>query len=217
MPKTPRKTTKRKTVRLIFRLLLLTLVAVVAGVGLFSWNAARVAGNALPMPFGYGVAVVLSGSMEPELSVDDLVIIKQTDTFNVNDVVVYQSGSSLVIHRIIELNDETAITQGDANNAPDEPIPLSAIKGTLVVAIPLVGVITHIVQNPIGVICILALAVLLLELSYQKEKKKDETDLEKIKEEIRLLRAEKRLQADFDLTMEDLERMEREYKNDSQE
>lgn len=217
MPKKPRKTTKRKTLRIIFRLLILTVVAIIAGAGLFSWNAARVAGNALPMPFGYGAAVVLSGSMEPELSVDDLVIIKKADAFEVNDVVVYQSGSTLVIHRIIQLEGDIAITQGDANNAPDEPVPLSSIKGTLVVAIPFVGVITHIVQNPVGVICILALAVLFLEFSYQKEKKSDEIDLEKIKEEIRTLRAETKLHTDLDITIKDLERMEQEYKEQSKE
>ena len=217
MAKSPKKAKKNKIGRAIFRILLLAVAAVIAGVGLFSWNAARVAGNALPMPFGYGVAVVLSGSMEPELSVDDLVIIREAEEFQEGDVVVYQSGSSLVIHRIIQLEGETAITQGDANNAPDDPVPLTAIKGKLLVAIPFVGVVTHIVQNPVGVICILALAVLFLEFSYQKEKKSDETDLEKIKEEIRVLRAETRLHTDLDVTMEDLERMEQEYKNEMKE
>lgn len=213
MGKSPKRQKKNKFGKILVRILLLSLAAVIAGVGLFSWNAARVAGNALPMPFGYGVAVVLSGSMEPELSVDDLVVIKEGEEFEVGDVVVYQRGSSLVIHRIMEFKDaETVITQGDANNAPDEPVPLTAIKGELLWAVPYVGAVTRVVQNPLGVICILALALLCLEFSYQKEKKSDETDLEKIKEEIRILREESRIQADLDLTMEDLERMEQEYK-----
>ena len=211
MAKKSHRAKKNKGFRGVLRVLLLAIVAAIAGVSLFSWNAARLAGNALPMPFGYGVAVVLSGSMEPELSVDDLVIIRETDSFRERDVVVYQSGSSLVIHRIIDFEGDTVITQGDANNAPDEPVPITAIKGKLIFSVPLVGAVTRVVQNPIGVICILLLALLFLELSYEKEKKKDEVDLEKLKKEIIALRSRQTSSVPRELTVEDLEQMKQEY------
>ncbi len=217
MSKRRQQRKKNKGFRLVVRITLLVLVAVIAGFSLFSWNAARLAGNALPMPFGYGVAVVLSGSMEPELSVDDLVIIKEGGEPELGDVVVYQSGSSLVIHRIVGFEGENVITQGDANNAPDEPIPLTAIKGELMMSIPLVGAVTRLVQNPVGVVCILALALLFLEFSYQKEKKQDDVDLEKLKEEIRLLQRAGMPKVEPSITMKDLERMEEEYSDCSEE
>ena len=44
------------------------------GINVYLWNASSLAGNAMPMPFGFGMAVVLSGSMEPVLSVNDLLL-----------------------------------------------------------------------------------------------------------------------------------------------
>ena len=54
---------KRK-IKTVARIVLLTVVAVVVGLGFYSINAERLTGNALPMPFGFGSAVVLSGSMD---------------------------------------------------------------------------------------------------------------------------------------------------------
>ena len=55
---------------------------------------------------GLAPYVVLSGSMEPTLSVDDLVIVRAAEDYAVGDVVVYQSGHSLVIHRIVAMSSE---------------------------------------------------------------------------------------------------------------
>jgi len=215
MAKAMRKNSKwRKISGTVTRIIFLALVGIIAGTSLYSWNASRIAGNSLPMPLGYGCAVVLSGSMEPELSVDDLVIIKQTDTFNEKDVIVYQSGKSLVIHRVVSIDGDTVITKGDANNTNDSPISRDAVKGTLVCAIPYVGVITRAISSPIGVVCILALALILLELSYRRERKQDDDDIEKIKAEIRALKQEAQQNDLFyiDDVKKDIERIEKQHK-----
>ena len=63
------------------------------GFNVYLANAYGLVGNQLPMPFGYGAAVVLSGSMEPEFSEGDLILIKETKDylkkFKIN-LVVYQ-------------------------------------------------------------------------------------------------------------------------------
>ncbi len=74
----------------------------VAGIGLYTTIAKVVGGNEMPMPFGYGIGVILSGSMEPELSMDDVIIVKDTGDYQLNDVVVFKSGSSLTVHRIVD-------------------------------------------------------------------------------------------------------------------
>ena len=91
----------------MFRLLLLILCGVILGVNVYLANANSLVGNQLPMPFGYGAAVVLSGSMEPEFSKGDLIVVNETDTYEVNDIVVFQDGNSLVVHRIINIDGET--------------------------------------------------------------------------------------------------------------
>ena len=63
-----------KKIKTILRITVLVLVSAVLGVNLYTWNARSLLGNALPMPFGYGAAVVLTGSMEPTIMTDDLII-----------------------------------------------------------------------------------------------------------------------------------------------
>ena len=174
----------------IFKILLFVLVALLVGVNVYLFNANTVVGNAMPMPFGYGIAVVLSGSMEPQLMVDDVIIVKETGDYTVGDVVVFQTGTMPVVHKIIEIDGDTVITQGIANNAPDDPISMGDIKGELVATIPQAGKVISAIKTPAGAVIILVIAFLLLELSYRGEKKKDDDDLKRIKEEIRKLKEE---------------------------
>lgn len=178
----------KKKVKVTVRIALLVTVAAIIGINVYSINATRLAGDSVPMPFGVGAAVVLSGSMEPELSVGDLLLVVEREDYSVGEVVVYQDGSSAVTHRIISIDEEHAVTRGDANNAEDEPISPKAIKGEVVAAIPLVGYAVNAIKTPVGTLCILALAVLLLERSFHSEKKKDEQELEAIRAEIERLK-----------------------------
>ena len=59
------------------RRLILALLGLLMGLQIYFVNAGRVMGDPLPMPFGYGAAVVLSGSMEPTYSAGDLLIVKK--------------------------------------------------------------------------------------------------------------------------------------------
>lgn len=172
------------------RILLFVIISLIIGLSVYRWNAERLAGNAMPMPFGFGMSVVLSGSMEPELSVNDLVIIARSDSYETGDTVVYQSQGDLIIHKIIETDGVTAVTQGTANNISDEPIQVEAIKGKLVMKLPKVGIAVRGIRTPVGVVIILAVAFLLLGRSYRREKVRDDAELEAIKAEIRRLRGE---------------------------
>ena len=152
------------------------------------------------MPMGVGATVVLSGSMEPTLSTGDLLIIAKQDSYQVDDVVVFQANRMAVVHRIVELYEkpvqgedgeeiqQMAITQGDANNTPDDPIQVSQIKGTVVFRLPIVGYLINMIKTPIGTILILALAIFLLERSFHKEREKDQDKLEAIRREIEKLK-----------------------------
>ena len=185
-PEAPKK--KRKGGRLVFRVFLMLVISLLLGGSIYMLNAKRLVRNAMPMPFGIGSSVVLSGSMEPTLSVDDLVIVRAQDSYAVGDVVVYQTGHALVIHRIVQISDEAVITRGDANNIEDAPIAPAEIKGRMVAVIPRAGKAVHFLQSPLGIILILALAVFLLNRSWSKEKAADDKDLDVLEEEIRRLK-----------------------------
>lgn len=191
MKKTPKHAKKKFSKKTVFRYIVFSFIGIVLGLFVYTQNAKGLIRDKMPMPFGYGMSVVLSGSMEDRLSVDDLVIIKATDDYKVNDIVLYQDGDSLVIHRIIEIDGDIVTTKGDANNVADEPINKSQIKGVLVYDIAGLGAVVNILKQPISVIIVLATALLLTELSYRKEKDNDTEELEEIKKMIEELKKDK--------------------------
>lgn len=174
----------------LLRYLTLGVLAVLIGFGVYSLNASHLTGDQMPMPFGYGASVVLSGSMEPALSTGDLLVVRQEEAYAQGDIVVYQSGRMAVVHRIMTIDGETVITKGDANTASDEPISIAAIKGKVIAAVPLLGYPVWALKSPVGIIAAIAAAVLLVEFSYRSEKAEKESEQEKIKAEIRALMKE---------------------------
>ena len=188
----PQKNMEKKQLKNIWksalRIALLALLALIVGVNVYTLNASHLTGNTVPMPFGVGSAVVLSGSMEPEISVGDLLIITEAQSYQVGDVVVFQDGRSSVTHRIVSISEDKVVTRGDANNTEDAPITLEQIKGKVTMVIPLIGYAINLIKTPVGTICVLALAVFLLESSFGAEKKKKENELDEIRAEIEKLK-----------------------------
>ena len=180
----------KKFLKASMRTVLLVLVAIIVGINFYTINASKIAGNSVPMPFGVGSAVVLSGSMEPEISVGDLLIVSKQESYEVGDVVVFQDGKLAVTHRIVSISENEVITRGDANNTDDDPITLDDIKGEVVCVIPCVGRLVNMIKTPLGTLVIIALAVFLLERSFRAEKEKDKKQLDDIKAEIEKLKRE---------------------------
>lgn len=184
------KVIRKKHIKTAIRIATLVLAAMVIGVNVYAITASRLVGDTVPMPFGVGAAVVLSGSMEPEISVGDLLIVGERESYETGDVIVYQDGRMAVTHRIVSISEDEVITRGDANNIEDDPITPEQIKGEVVVVIPLLGYAVNIIKTPLGTLCILALAIFLLERSFRMERSKDTEELEKIKAEIERLKQE---------------------------
>ena len=175
--------------KVVWQRILLVFIALTLGLSVYTVNA-RLSGELMPMPLGCGTAVVLSGSMEPALSVNDVVIVKKCSEYVPGDVVVYVSGRELIIHRIIAIDGENVTTQGDANNTPDEVFPMTAVKGKMIMKMRGMGRAIEIVGSPAGITATLILAAGLFLLSNRREKAEDEAELEKLREEIERLRAE---------------------------
>lgn len=180
----------KKILRKVLRLVALSTVAIFLGLRIYCWNARSLTGNALPMPLGFGMATVLSGSMEPTYHVDDVIFVVASDHYAEDDVVVFQSGNILVVHRIIRFEGDLVVTQGDANNAEDEPMEISRIKGRVIGHVDGLGSLIRLVKTPVVSYGLLGLAVFLLERSFRQEKKTKEDELDKLKEEIRRLQQE---------------------------
>ncbi|MEM1931087.1 MAG: signal peptidase I [Sulfolobales archaeon] len=97
------------------------------------------------------LAVVEGTSMEPTLQSGDLVIVIKrvsAENINVGDIIVYRRGGTLVIHRVLRIENDTLITKGDNNWLPDPPVRFQSVIGKVlglggnIVKVPLVGYLT---------------------------------------------------------------------------
>ena len=183
--------------RSIVRIVLMVLISVVFGFGLYSCNAQALSGDSMPMPFGVGAGVVMSGSMEPHLSVDDLIIVKKCDKYSVGDWVVFQQRNMLIVHEVISIDYELdeVVTQGSANDTPDDPMSIKYIKGKVVKHYNGLGNVINFLKSPLVAVAILAFAVFFLVKSYKGENEEkaqqnaeQETEIERIKREIEQLK-----------------------------
>lgn len=184
------KTKSNKRQRSWVRRILLIIIGVILGANVYLANAKGIVGNKLPMPFGYGLANVLSGSMEPTFSKGTLLVVKETNDIKTGDIVVYQSGSELIVHRVIHINQNQITTKGDANNVADPIFDKTQIKGVVIQWIPYLGSIANALKTPLGIILVLLAAFLLIEGSFRKQREADVEEIEAIKEEIRRLKEE---------------------------
>lgn len=176
----------------IGRIVMIALVLLVVYCCVFSLIARFVKSESMPMPLGFGAATVLTGSMEPTLHVNSVVVVTKASHYEVGDIVVYQTGGTPTIHRIIELDEASGmvVTQGDANNAPDEPFTTSRLKGKLAFSIPFVGVVFRFIKTVPGIIMILVLVFTLFYLSVRAKEQDAEAEAkaDAMKNEIEKLR-----------------------------
>lgn len=181
-----------KILKWSLRILRFLILSLLIGYGIFIANAKYVLHEQLPMLGGYGTAIVLSGSMQPEIEVDDLLFIKKCDSYEVNDVVTFvDTDLSLVTHRIVSYDPETDTftTKGDANNTPDRtPLDPERIKGRVVGKISKFGRFFSLFQNPLFILLLVAIGIFLTEWSYRREKKSKSGSADKIRAEIESLR-----------------------------
>lgn len=75
--------------------------------------------------FGYTARIVVTGSMEPNIKINSLNIVKLCDIKDIekNDVICFKYNQNDIIHRVIDkknVNEEVILnTKGDANELPD--------------------------------------------------------------------------------------------------
>ena len=89
--------------------------------------------NLLTKIGGYSVLIVNSGSMEPQLKIGDIILIKECKEYESGDIITYNVNNSyLVTHRIVEKEGNYVITKGDSNNTKDEKVNKNNIEGKVI-------------------------------------------------------------------------------------
>ena len=135
---------------------------------------------------GYRVFNVISGSMEPEYSVGDLIYVKAVDvnSIAVGDDITFILNEDLVVatHRVVRIDTENKsfYTKGLANEIEDnDPVHFNNVIGVPQFKIPLLGYVSDYIQNPPGMYItiaggvILILAVFLPDMIVAKKKEQE--------------------------------------------
>jgi len=131
------------------------------------------------------LVVVTSGSMSPTLERGHLLVLQRQapEDVEVDDIIVFNAAwhtEAPVVHRVIErvyVNGEYRYTtQGDNNPNPDHPWTLHEnIVGVVVFAIPYLGYITLILQEP-GVLPLVILGLIVIIILPEFLPKKESGD-----------------------------------------
>ena len=118
---------------------------------------------------GYRVFNVISGSMEPEFSVGDLLYVKEVEpeTIKVGTPITFILNEDLVVatHRVVEIDAEKRYfyTKGDANKTMDSmPVHFNNVIGVPEFKIPFLGYVSDFIQNPPGMYITMALCVVMI-------------------------------------------------------
>ena len=112
---------------------------------------------------GFRLYRIGSGSMQPYLNVNDYILIKKKENYNINDVITYKTNNNeYVTHRIINILSDTVITKGDANNTQDEAINKENIIGKVVVKFGILGFIMHLFSKPLSWILLFIIGFMLI-------------------------------------------------------
>lgn len=142
----------------------------------------------VPKILGYSQYAVLSGSMEPGIPVGAIVYDKAFSgkTLEEGAVVTYElSPETLVTHRVISVDqeDQTVITQGDANNVEDaSPVAWQQIVGVYAFHVPYLGYISIYAKTPVGIAVVCGVLIVLILLTFLPDIFEEEKTISKTNE-----------------------------------
>ena len=135
--------------------------------------------------FGYQAYAVTSNSMEPEINIGDVVIVRtcKEEDIHENDIITFYQNGYINTHRVAEIVDmdgKKFITKGDNNNAEDsKEVEFADIKGKVIMKIPFLGSVINFLQDRLIILIIILILLLLLLWKIVKDERKENRRIKK--------------------------------------
>lgn len=109
----------------------------------------------------YNTYLVRGESMKPTLNPGDIIINGPLNSeIRAGTIVTYQQDKRLVTHRVLSMNGDTLVTQGDAAEDPDLwPVTLPDVKGIYLFKIPYISYVSSFVQTKLGWFLVLTITI----------------------------------------------------------
>lgn len=126
---------------------------------------------------GYGILVVLTNSMEPTIQEKELVVIKESENYDLEDIVTYVDVyGNLVTHRIVQIDEYTFMAKGDRNEITDNNMDIRNIEGKVVFHSKVLGIFVLYYLKIVILIYFGVLLVGYLINQFKEEKKVDTSE-----------------------------------------
>ena len=148
------------------------LIIIALAIAMITFLVSRINGGT-PSLFGYTFHRVSSGSMEPELKVEDVIVDKEINDISEvkqGDIITFQGGAQfdnhLVTHRVIKApyNENGTMmlqTKGDANEVADSPIRADTVKSVYVTKINFLAKLYSFFLSQWGLITFIAVLLII--------------------------------------------------------
>lgn len=147
--------------------------------------------NKTPSFLGIKTYVIISGSMEPNISVGDIVIARNIKNeereLKIGDIISFRSGHSVITHRIVNIEkDKNGVlrirTKGDSNNTEDGvDILINNIEGKVIAVIPKIGSIVRLLHDRTVLMIFLVVVYIYIIKSFKKNQRKNNRRLKRLK------------------------------------
>lgn len=149
-------------------------------------------GDKAPNVLGIYFFNIISGSMQPELDINDVIVVKKVDVEELadGDIITFEQDKKTISHRIVEIKkvgkEKIFYTKGDNNLVADEGyVKTNQIYGKVVFHIPRVGKIVQYIQQEEGFVRTIVIIVIIFILISLRQNKKNKRKIVRKKYEIK--------------------------------
>lgn len=148
-----------KKIKLCLKILVILISVLIIIINITLIIKSETTTNGIPDFLGYTPFIIVSGSMEPKIPVNNIIITKKIDEdkIKVGDVISYldEDNNIVVTHRVINIkytNGEFFYeTKGDNNTMKDNNlVSYSQVQGKYLFSIPMLGKLISYVKTPKG-------------------------------------------------------------------
>jgi len=126
---------------------------------------------------GYKSYIIKTNSMEPTISVNDVVIAKKVEKQQIKkgDVITFLQEGEVITHRITQVDENgDYTTKGDNNNIEDTfKINYNNIEGKHILTIPYLGAIVQALDNKIVFLIITLIVLIFMLITIQNQEKRE--------------------------------------------
>lgn len=187
-----------KAIKKIIKTIMLAILIALLISNIIMFYQTNIKHTEIPQVAGISVFNIVSGSMEPTININDLIVIKKCKESEIEneDIITYKKNDGTVVtHRIIRKNKENAetvyVTKGDNNPVEDnEVVEYSQVYGKYLFKIKGIGGFVEKLQKNNGVISVGIAVIIFVILKNERDKKKEMRKIAREKYEIKKKRDE---------------------------